>query len=643
MSSRNFHFTLISLFSLLLSIQASGQWYDPQKVGKKAGAAYGRALELADEGKYVAAIAGMKESIRLDSNLVDAYLSLAGIYSSLKKYDSSVLHFHKALTLDSVYSREFLLPYSISLAGEGKFNEALGAIDSFLIIPTLNERSKKAGQYRRKVFLFAMDLEQKKDSDYVFNPVNLGSHINSSDPEYYPSVTIDGSRLIFTRRVNNVDEDFYECEKITDSSWTAAKPIKGLINTEMNEGAQHISQDGKWLIFTACNYPDGNGSCDLYMATLNKKGLWNEAKSMGEPVNSEFWEASPSLSPDKRDLYFTSNRTGGFGGKDLYVSHRLPDGKWSEPENLGPEINTPGDEGCPFIHTDNHSLYFNSNGHMGYGAADLFVCRKKEDGSWGKPENLGYPINTIDEEGSLVVASDGVTGYYASDRSDTRGSLDLYSFKLPARVAADSTLWVKGKIFDKKTNAGLPSRAELTDIRSGEKLYSLQTDEEGNYLIPLPLGRDYAFNVNRKGYLFHSENFSLSSNHPDSPRTILIGLQPIEPGAAIVLKNIFFDVNKFTLRNESITELDIIQKLMQENPRLVIEIAGHTDKVGSDADNLKLSLNRSNEVVNYLTGKGIEKSRMQAKGYGAASPIAPNTSEEGRALNRRTELRIVSN
>lgn len=629
--------------SLVFSLFSFGQWYDPQKVGKKAGAAYGRALEQADLGKYEEALAGMADAIRLDSKLVDAYLSRAGIFASLKIYERSVAEYQKAFSLDTVYCSDFYLPYSISLAGMGCFEEALAAADSFLRIPALNERSLKAANYRKNVYRFALEMQKKIDSNYVFGLHNLGDSVNSDESEYYPSLTIDGSRLVFTRRVENRDEDFFQCDRIHDTAWSGAVPLKGLINTDMNEGAQHLSQDGKWLLFTACNYPDGNGSCDIYIAYLNKKGFWNEAKTLGPTVNSEFWESSPCLSPDKQDLYFSSNRPGGYGGKDIYVSHRNADGTWTEPENLGPEINTSGDEACPFIHTDNHSLYFNSNGLMGYGAADLFLSKKQSDGSWGEPVNLGFPVNTIDEEGSMVVASDGVTAYYTSDRKDGKGKLDLYSFKLPRFAAADSTLWVKGKIFDKKTNGGLPCRAELTDIATGEKLYSLQTDEEGNYLVPLPLGRDYAFNVNRKGYLFFSENFSLASDHPDSPRTIMIGLQPMASGAAVILKNIFFDINKFSLRPESGTELEIVYKLLQENPKLVIEIAGYTDNVGSDADNLRLSLNRSNEVVNYLSAKGINKSRLQARGYGASDPIAPNNNPEGRALNRRTELRILSN
>src|ERR1035437_8804520 len=263
--------------------------------------------------------------------------------------------------------------------------------------------------------------------NYFFKPQNLGDNINSKDPEYYPSITIDGKKIVFTRRVHGSDakgneltgnEDFYESELI-DGEWSKAKPLEGNINSsQYNEGAQNISQDGKWLIFTGCLFPEGMGSCDLYISYLTKQG-WSQPENLGPNVNSEFWESSPSLSPDKKDLYFSSSVPGGFGGKDIWVCHRNADGKWGPAQNLGAEINTAGDEGSPFIHADNQTLYFNSNGHQGYSEkADLFVSHKQPDGTWSKPENLGYPINTIDEEGSLIVSADGKTAYYASDRSD---------------------------------------------------------------------------------------------------------------------------------------------------------------------------------------------------------------------------------
>jgi outer membrane protein OmpA-like peptidoglycan-associated protein len=256
--------------------------------------------------------------------------------------------------------------------------------------------------------------------------------------------------------------------------------------------------------------------------------------------------------------------------------------------------------------------------------------------------NLGYPINTIEDEGSLVVAADGKTAYYASDRADSRGELDLYTFELPEDVRPAQTLWVKGKVFDRSNRKGLPSSVELTDLSSRAVISNLQTDETGNYLITLPKGKDYAFNVNRKGYLFFSENFPLSQQAGDTAYNIDIPLQPLEADAAITLRNIFFDLSKYELKPESQVELDKVVQLMKDNPTLKIQINGHTDNAGKAADNLRLSENRAKSVVSYLVAKGVVATRLSFKGWGDSRPVADNAAAEGRALNRRTELKVIS-
>ncbi len=634
--------TFLFLILNSLFLISSAQWYDPDKVNKKAGVVYGTAYEEAQEGKYKESIVHLNEAIKLDPKFVDVYLSRAGIYANLKNYPASVKDFETALNMDSVYSKTYYLPYAISLAGTGNFAKALSAVNEFLNNPTLNKQSIEAGNYRKRVFEFAAAYENKHPAgNYIFAPQNLGDSINNAALEYFPSLTIDGKKMIFTRRQNE-DEDFYESNFI-DGHWSYAKPLGGKINTNLNEGAQNISQDGQWLIFTGCNYPEGQGSCDLYIAYKTKNGGWTEPENMGPVVNTDYWESSPSLSPDKKDLYFASNREGGYGGRDIWVSHRMSNGKWGRPVNLGSDVNTAADESCPFIHADNQTLYYNSNGHMGYGITDLFLSRKLNDDTWSKAENLGYPINTIDDEGSLIVASDGKTSYYASERSDSRGGLDLYRFELREDIRSYRTLWVKGRVFDKKTNKGLPSTVELTDLSNQKIVSKLQTDEDGNYLVTLPVGKNYAFNVNRKAYLFYSDNFSLLNNEIDSPLVVNIPLQPIEAGSSIILKNIFFDFNKYELKPSSTDELNKVVFLLTENPAINIQINGYTDNVGKEADNLLLSLNRAKSVTGYLTGKGINPKRIINKGYGSSKPIADNNSDQGKALNRRTELIITGN
>ena len=625
-------------FSFFTSI---AQWYDPEKVNKKAGEIYGQAYEEATAGNYTAAFKHLNDALVLEPKFVDVFLSRAGIYAEQKKYALSVADFETGLKMDSVYSKTYLLPYSISLAGVGKFKQALNVVNEFLANPTLNPQSIKAGNYRKSTYTFAIDYEKKHPSkDYVFAPINLGEGINTKDLEYFPSLTIDGSKMIFTRRIAG-DEDFYESNFI-NGKWSDAKPLGGKVNTNLNEGAQNISQDGQLLIFTGCNYPEGEGSCDLYFSVKTNTG-WSEPQNLGPVVNTDFWESSPSLSPDKRDLYFASSQAGGFGGRDIWVSHRLPTGKWSRPENLGEAVNTAGDESCPFMHADNETLYFNSNGHPGYGMTDLFLSKKVNDSSWVVAENLGYPVNTIDDQGSLIVAADGKTAYYASDGTDTKGGLDMYSFQLREDIRPLKTWWVKGKVFDKKTTEGLPSAVELTEIKSGNLISKIQTDEDGNYLVTLPVGKDYAFNVNRKGYLFYSDNFSLAKNNPDSVFIVNIPLQPIEKGATIVLKNIFFETGKFELQNESKSELNKLVTLLNDNPNLKIQIDGHTDNVGQEKDNLLLSTNRAKAVVGYLLNKSINVQRLTYKGFGSSKAVANNATEQGKALNRRTALSIISN
>ncbi|HET9055649.1 MAG TPA: OmpA family protein [Chitinophagaceae bacterium] len=630
----------IFIFCFLFST-AYSQGYNPAKISPKASSLYSKALnELSQNGNYKYAIQLFDEAIAIDPSFLDAWLSKAGAYADLKNYTSSVTSFETALKIDSVYFSDFFLPYSISLAGTGAFQKALNAVNTFLNNAQINDRSRRAASYRKRCYEFAIDYSKThSNNDYVFQLQNLGDSINTSESEYFPSLTIDANELIFTRRVKGINEDFFVSTK-KNNQWSKAIPLSGNINTNLNEGAQNISQDGKMLVFTGCNFPGGNGSCDLYYSTQTPKG-WSEPLNFDEPINTEFWESQPCLSPDKRFLYFTARDPSGLGGSDIWVSERLPDGNWRNPVNLGPGINTVGNESCPFIHADNQTLYFTSDELPGYGGSDLFVVRKDSSGHWGKPENLGYPINTIGDEGTLVITSDGKTAYYSGDLPDTKGNLDIYSFELRKDIRPNKTFWVKGNVFDKKTKQSLPSTVELLDLKSGQTISKLQTDENGNYLITLPVGKDYAFNVNHRGYLFYSDNFSLSNNSVDSVYTKNIALQPIELNASIVLKNIFFDTKQFDLKPESLVELDKVVQLMKDNPNLKILIGGHTDSIGKPQDNLTLSDKRAKAVINYLLYKGIRIERLKWEGKGSTVPVADNKTEAGRAQNRRTELTVI--
>ena len=627
-------------FMLFYGTNAFSQWYNPENISKKIGYKYGIALNESQIKNYDKAIALIDECLKEDPKFVDGWLSKAGMLADQKKYAASVQMYEKGILLDTSYSFNFLLPYSISLAGNGQFREALFAINRLLSKPTTPERFKKSAFFRRKSYEFAVKFsEEQKTANYIFTPVNLGDSINSKESEYFPSLTIDGKQLVFTRRLNNTNEDFFISNKV-NNKWHLAGQIPGNLNSPLNEGAQNISLDGKMLVYTACNREDGQGSCDIYLSYITKTG-WSEGINAGQLLNTDQWESQPCLSPDKRALYFAARLPEGYGGSDIYVSYLQPNGRWGLPVNMGSEINTIGDESSPFVHADNQTFYFTSNGLQGYGGTDLFLMRKKADGSWGKPENLGYPINTINDEGTLIVAADGITAFYASDRSDSRGGLDIYQFSLPNYVRPLPTFWVSGKVFDIKQKQGLPAIIELIELSTGQIISKIQTEEDGSYLVPLPSGKNYAFNVARKGYLFYSSSFFLEKSDKENIFKKDIPLTPIEAGSKIVLNNIFFNTGSAELQPASTIELEKLVQLLSDNVGLRIEISGHTDNIGKPADNLTLSNNRAKAVVNFLIQKGIAAGRLTAKGFGETQPVAENTSEEGRSQNRRTELKVL--
>jgi outer membrane protein OmpA-like peptidoglycan-associated protein/tetratricopeptide (TPR) repeat protein len=632
---------LLILALSALSLNLSAQPYDSDKVNKRAVDAYERAMLKVRDGELEQAVPFFKRATELDARYADAWLSLAGVYGELKDYTKSIEYYDKARAIDPAYFAFYNLAYSINQAGLGKFDEALKSINEFLSIPNLSERSRKSGDYRKKAYEFAIQYGQKHPAGtYVFSPKNLGENVNSPSAEYYPSITINDSLLVFTRRGQGYREDFFQATILPDRTYDRAKPIGGVINDEPSKGAINISQDGEWLLFAGYNFPGGYGDFDLYISYYTPTG-WSEPENLGRNINSEYWESAPSLSSDKKALYFASTRPGGFGDADIYVSYRQPNGRWGPAQNMGSNINTAGKEQAPFIHADNATLYFTSNGLQGYGENDLFLSRKGPNNEWSIPENLGYPINTIENEGSLFVSADGKTAIYSSDRQDTKGALDLYSFELRPNVRPARTLYVQGKVYDVKTGKGLPSGIELVDNSNQQTVSTIVTDETGNYFITLPVGKDYTFTVNRKGYLFYSDLYPLVNNPADSIYRKDIPLQPVELNASVVLKNILFETNSTQLQPISLIEINKLLQLLNENPTLRVQINGYTDNVGKPADNLKLSEARAKSVVDYLVSKGVDAKRLSYKGFGETKPIADNTTEAGRAQNRRTEFVII--
>jgi outer membrane protein OmpA-like peptidoglycan-associated protein/tetratricopeptide (TPR) repeat protein len=632
-------YIVVGLFPVLVAAQA----YNPDKVSRKAVQLYEKAFQKASENQTKEAVTLLQEATSADENYADAWIALGRLQLELKNYPYSVICFKRAQFIDLNYFKPHWLSYASGLAGTGDFIKALEITDKYIdqVKPTGSQLELALTRKRSYTFAVQQEKEQQSEKNTVgFAPKNLGATVNSKMSEYLPSQTIDGTQLFFTRRVDIYNEDFYGSSRQKISTWENAQPLKGSLNTPQSEGAMMISQDGNWLVFTGCYRPDSYGGCDLYISYKNKEG-WSAAKNLGNRINSDQWESQPCLSPDKRELYFASRKPGGLGGSDLYVSRLQDNGQWSDPENLGPGINSAADEQCPFIHADNQTLYFTSSYWPGYGDDDLFMVRKVAEGKWSTPKNLGYPINTIDREGTLFITADGKTAYYASERKDSYGGLDLYSFELNPSIRPYETRWVTGKVTDKKTGTGISATLELTDLQTRQVISRVKTDSLGNYLLTLPTGRDYAFTVNQKGFLFNSDQYFLKNGIVDSAVVKNIELQPIERNASVVLKNIFFETNRYELTPASLVELDKLVVLLAENPTISIEISGHTDNIGKAETNLLLSENRAKAVVDYLASKKIDAKRLAYKGFGLTNPIADNATEMGRALNRRTEMKIV--
>jgi outer membrane protein OmpA-like peptidoglycan-associated protein/Tol biopolymer transport system component len=607
---------------------------------------YKEAIAKANVRDYDRAINLLNEAIREDPNFIEATIMLGEVYGDNMQDSLAILTLRKSIAIDpkffpGTYSNLANLEFN-----DGLYDDALSHIQTYFTFPNLNPRFKAEAEILLKNCEFAAKAVK---NPVPFNPQNLGPTINSKYDEYWPSLSADGQTMVFTVKLpidtnnsetfGNRQEDFFYSD-FEDGRWTQAKPVGPPLNTPGNEGAQSISSDGKLMIFTGCNRRDGYGNCDLYFS--KKEGdRWTVPQNMGKPINTSSKETQPSLSSDGKTIYFASNRPGTKGGLDIWKTTLSDDGYWGEPVNLGDSINTPYDDQSPFIHPDNQTLYFSSKGWPGMGGYDLYVSRRTGDNTWTKAKNIGYPINTNFNEVGMVVNARGTTAYYSSNRLGGQGGDDIYSFDLYKEVRPTPVSYMKGKVFDSETLLPLYARFELIDLATAKTIMDAYSNNDGSFLICIPEGKDYALNVNKKGYLFYSDNFTMTHGDFTQPFLKDIPLKPIKIGETVVMRNIFFDHDSYSLKPESEIELDRLVTLLKENPPIQIEISGHTDNTGKPDYNLKLSENRAKAVTHYLVQNGIEAFRMVSKGYGETKPVASNDSEEGRAQNRRTEFKVV--
>ena len=434
-------------------------------------------------------------------------------------------------------------------------------------------------------------------------------------------------------------DDIYAVVK-TSTGWGVPSTLPEPINTYGNDGTATFSGDGQIMAYVGCGRDEGIGSCDLYIAEL-EGNTWTRPTNMGDMVNHEDWDSQPAMTADGNTILFVSDREGGYGEVDIWMTKKNKFGQWGVAVNLGEVINTPFDEYSPFLSPDGKTLYFSSEGHPGFGGSDIFKSTFSE-GKWTEPVNLGAPLNTSGDDRFFTIGGSGEIGYFASDREGGYGSLDIYSIEIPEEMRPQPTVVVSGVVTNAKTKDPIGAWVLIEDINTGEMISVNKSNEEtGQYLVVLPAGRNYSVSANKEAFFFYSQLFEVPKTSQYQEITKNIELKPIEKGAKVVLNNIFFDTGKATLTSDSKLELNKAFDLMKQNPSMIIEVGGHTDNVGNDDYNMKLSHDRAKSVREYLVNAGINSERIQAKGYGETSPVATNDTEEGRAANRRTEFVIL--
>ena len=651
-------------FFLLNSFSSQSALYS--SYNKKAIKLYEKAIEcyqdispFSGRGNLKGAEEYLLKSLAKDSTFSEAYILLSQVKVKMGDINSAIFYKEKMMTVNPIIP---LVEY-FYLAG---MHMAIGSYEKCLKNAVRYKNSPLADQrYIGRIDKMIENCEfaiEAIKNPVDFNPINLGSSINSELPEYFPSITADDSTFLFTRRVNDLSapggrqEEIFVSKKTPNNHWSNSSLVSNAINSKYNEGAPTFSPDGQYIIFVGCEtgakgdyeYGDdrkGYGSCDLFYSQNNGTN-WSKPVNLGSKINSKHWETQPSFSSDGKTLYFIRGMTydrqrRNPDNQDIYVTTITEDGQWSKPEKLPPNINSPHREESVQIHPDGKTLYFSSNGHPGMGGMDLYMSRKLDDNTWSDPINLGYPLNTYKNDISILISPKGDKGYFSSDREGGYGDLDLYSFNVDKKFKPLPITFIKGKIIDAESKLPLFAFFQLTDLKKGNIISQMQSKPgNGEFLITVPKNIDFALHAEKEGYMFYSRNIYRDNLSLSKDGFLIIELEKVKPGT-FILENIFFEKSKSSLKKSSLVELNKVLKLMQINPDLKIQISGHTDSDGDDDFNLELSINRAKSVVNWLIENNIDQNRLSFKGYGETRPIEENNSIANKAKNRRTELTII--
>ncbi|MES2387412.1 MAG: OmpA family protein [Bacteroidota bacterium] len=608
---------------------------------------YTAATELMAERQFAPARKYLEKAIDSDPKFAYAYLKMAEINGIHRENAQHIFNLKKFADLapQSPERNAALLRLGIVYQDSGYYQRSAEVLHTLLADTAHNKDFIARAKIKLEGSNFAIEGMKRP---VRIKPEALPNPLNAFPLQYFPCMTADKEQIFFTARKgsNNAedDENLYTSAK-RNGLWEVPHSVGSSINTFYNEGTASVSADGRLMVFAAAEGHEGKGGVDLFIS--RKLGEeWEEPENL-VAINSNAFESQPSLSADGNTIYFVSDRPGGFGRYDIWVSRRENEGKWGVPKNLGPVINTPDAEFGPFIHGNGQTLFFSSSGHPGYGGQDLYFSQFNfPDSTWSKPVNLGFPVNTHRSESSIFVSADGKDALFNIEDRDNHNlsTSRIFRYEVPNEwKPAKVCTYVKGIVTDEITKKPLEAEVELINAAGSRKVYSVMSDSlNGNYLMVVPSGGNYGLYVNKKGYLIRSFNLDAAKPGKLGSMSLNIPLSPIKAGSKAGLHNIFFETNKSTLLPESKAELDILVAFLAENPGLHIEIGGHTDDVGSDAENVKLSEARAKSVSAYLVQNKIAGTRLSVKGYGKAHPISSKTDEVSRKMNRRTEFKIIS-
>ena len=622
--------TNIVIITVIIATLTNTTLCAQSKPSRKAQRLYNEALTDFHNNDLDNAILRVNDCLAADSCYIDARLLKADILTSLKQFKEAAVTNINTAAIDttriSLYlnaGRQFMRC--------GEYDSAADAFSNYLN----HVKSKSKYQYADSLLKACMIAKNYVDNKYEITNYYSDSLINTDNDEFINALSSDETTLFFTRRHlvrGFINEDIMSAkrENINDNQFDNIESINDLLTLEGNEGAVTLSPDGSILFFTACGREDGMGSCDLYYSRRLNDHRWSAPKNLGPSVNSEYWESQPCMSSDGRTLFFSSNRPGGYGAEDIWYTRLNDDGIFSEAKNIGNQVNTEFKELSPFIHFDGITLYFSSNRPNGLGGLDLWMFNMQND---TVATNLGYPINDFNDQMNFVVSPSGGRGYI-STVNDLGTDYDIVSFDIPEDVKPVPTVCKPGIVIDASTDNPVSNvRIDLTEYNAETKDGIVSnSDENGKFIVCMKTYSKYGITVVAPNYMIYSALIENDTN------TIVVRMQPLEIGKPVIINNVQFEYDSYELKPESFPELNRLVRMMKDNETLSFDIYGHTDNAGEDNYNQRLSEKRAQSVYDYLVSMGISASRLTYKGFGANKPVAPNDTEEGRKLNRRTEV-----